>query len=157
MDTVEAPISDRRNRHAIGERPPSVLLQCLQRHEAAVAPAPDGDAVGIDVFLRGPDLGRLDLVAGFVVADMASDDAARFPADEAGSPAVDGDNNVAEARGDVGLEIDGEFLVYGLRAGATVEIEEDGVFGGYVKMWWSAFDDLELEAIDGDGLVGFDG
>lgn len=88
---------------------------------------------------------------------MASDDAARFPANEAGTPAVDGDDNVAEARGDVGLEIDGEFLVHGLRARATVEIEENRVFGAFVEVWWSAFDDLELITINCDGLVGFDG
>ena len=66
------------------------------------------------------------------------------------STAVDGDNKVAQARGNVGLEVDGEFAVDCLRARATVEEEQHGIFLFRVEVRRSTLDGLEGIAVDSD-------
>ncbi|CAH0055364.1 unnamed protein product [Clonostachys solani] len=144
---VEAPVDDGGDGHAVGEGLAGVLLEGLEGLEAAVGPAPDGEAVGVDVGLAGEVLGGGDVVSGLVDAELVADGDAVGAAEEAGAAGVDSDDDVAEARGDVGLEVDGEALVDLLGAGARVLVEEDGVLLLGVEVRGPALDVVHLDAV----------
>ena len=148
--TVVPPVGHRRHSHAVLERPTSVLFKDLQRHETAVTPTPNRHPSFIDVVLARPDLGTLDLVSRFILAQFATDDAPGLASNMSRSTAIDGDDKVAQARGNVGLEVDGELAVDCLRARTTVEEEQNGVFLFRVEVRRSALDGLEGIAVDGD-------
>ena len=85
---------------------PASTFEDFECHEAAVGPAPDRHAVGVDVGFLLPYFGGFDLVVRFPFAEVFADDGACFAADEAGAASVDCDDDVAQVGGDVGLKVD---------------------------------------------------
>src|SRR5690606_3231453 len=154
IDTIiESPIGNRCDSHTVPECLTGVLFERFESHKTAVRPTPDSNVVGVDVWLCGPDLGRLDLVAGFVVAEVTADYAAGSAADKASAATIHGDDNGIEVRADEGLEVVLERAGYLLGARPAVDLEEDGVFVGWIKVRGKALDDLERCTVDDDVLV----
>src|SRR5215469_4165878 len=104
--TIKPPIGHRCHSHPILEGLTLILLQNLQRHKATKAPSPDGHSISVNIFLLCPHLGCLDLVMGFPVAHIASDNAAGLAASISRSAPIERHNNVPQVRGDVRLEVD---------------------------------------------------
>lgn len=146
--TVESPICNGRNGHAIRECSPGILFQCLQSHEPAVTPPPDCDSLLVDVVFCCPNLGSFNLVVGFPISEVASDCDAGCPTDESCSSAVDSDDDVFEPGGNICLVIYGKALRYLLAARSTVHLEQDGVLPLRVKVGRPPFDNLEVESVD---------
>ena len=155
--TVEPPIRDGRNGHAVLECLARIRLKRLQRLKTAVRPSPNRHAVFVDVLLLRPYLARRNLIQCFIVPDIATRDAAQLASEEACAAAVDGDDDVAQRRGDEGLKVDFELAIDLLAAWSGVLVEEHGVLFLLAKVRGSALEDVELEAVDIDGLIVEDG
>ena len=150
--TIESPVRNRRHGHSVLECFASVLLNCLQGHKPTVTPSPDSKSTFIDILFLCPDFGCFNLVACFIVSQVPTNSTSSFPADGSRSSTVNGDHDIAQVRGNIGLEINGELAVNGLRVGAVVQMEEHGILLSRVEVWRTTFDNLECEAVNSDVL-----
>src|SRR5579871_933365 len=109
--TIKSPIGHRCHSHSILKGFTFVLLQNLQRHETTKAPPPNGHPIFVNIVLLCPQFGRRNLVMGFPIPQIASDNAAGFAASISCSTPIERHNNVTQVCGDIRLEVDSESAV----------------------------------------------